>query len=115
IRFIAWVFSINQSKLSKFYLIFLYYFTIVTLGEPSKLLHQYGSLKLSELYFATGIQLVGACLWLGALTCNEQLFCSFTHVVPLISAKTAEFLANDVMATLERACKTDDLRLSLAN
>jgi len=81
----------------------------------SKLLNQYGSLKLSELYFATGIQLVGACFWLGALTCNDQLFCSFTHVVPLLSAKTAEFLANDVIATLERACKTEDLRLSMSN
>jgi hypothetical protein len=34
IPFIAWVGSINQSKLSKIYLIYLYYFNIVTLGEP---------------------------------------------------------------------------------
>ncbi|RUR86967.1 condensation domain-containing protein [Chlorogloeopsis fritschii PCC 9212] len=65
---------------------------------------KYGSLKLKELYFATGQHIVGTCFWLGVVTFHEHLFCTFAHVIPLVSVKTAEQFANSVMATIHKAC-----------
>ncbi len=76
---------------------------ISNLGQV-KFCKEYGLFKIKSLYFAPGIHLVGACLWLGLVTFNEQLFCSFAHVVPLVSTQTAELLANSVIATIEQAC-----------
>ncbi|MHC5938531.1 MAG: condensation domain-containing protein, partial [Nostoc sp.] len=64
----------------------------------------YGLFKIKSLYFAPGIHLVGSCLWLGLVTFNKQLFCSFAHVVPIVSTETAELLADSVIATMEQAC-----------
>jgi hypothetical protein len=63
----------------------------------------YGTFSLEELYFATGQHLVGACFWLGVLTFHNQMFCTFSHVVPLISKNTASKLADSVMMALQRA------------
>ena len=73
------------------------------------LLDKYGGFKLKELYFATGQHIVGACFWLGVVTCHKQLCCSFAHVVPLLSAKTAELLADSVIATMQKACVSESL------
>lgn len=59
--------------------------------------------RLKEFYFATGLQIVGTCFWLGAVTLNEQLNCTFTYVAPLMSKETAELLINNVITTLENA------------
>lgn len=79
------------------------------------LLDKYGDLKLKELYFATGQHVVGACFWLGVVTFHEQLCCSFAHVVPLLSAKTAELLADSVMVTIQKVCVSESLTFSLRN
>lgn len=60
----------------------------------------YGSIQLESFYFATGLSLVGACLWLGAVTVNQKLFCSFAYTDPLISMKTAEALADFAIKVL---------------
>lgn len=73
------------------------------------LLEKYGSFQLKELYFATGQHIVGACFWLGAVTFHEQLFCSFAHVVPVLSTKTAQLLADSVIATIEETCVSESL------
>ncbi|MEO0840403.1 MAG: condensation domain-containing protein [Cyanobacteria bacterium J06643_5] len=65
----------------------------------------YGELKLKELYFATGQHWIGGCFWLGAVTFHEQLFCTFSHVVPLVSSNTAELLLDSVINTLETGLK----------
>ncbi|MEM7712399.1 MAG: condensation domain-containing protein [Cyanobacteria bacterium P01_A01_bin.68] len=65
----------------------------------------YGELQLKELYFATGQHWVGGCFWLGVVTFHEQLFCTFSHVVPLVSSNTAELLVDSVIDTLETALK----------
>lgn len=65
---------------------------------------EYGRFKLKELYFATGQHLVGTCFWLGVLTFHEQLFCTFTHVIPLVSTKTAELFADSVLETIQKVC-----------
>ncbi|MDZ8226395.1 MULTISPECIES: condensation domain-containing protein [unclassified Nostoc] len=64
---------------------------------------KYGELKLKELYFATGQHLIGSSFWLGVVTIHEQLFCTFAHVVPLVSTKTAKLLADSVIANIEEA------------
>ncbi len=63
----------------------------------------YGKLKIKEIYFTVGQHLFGPCLWLGAVTFHEQLFCSFAHVTPLISSKTMNDFADGVVAILEKA------------
>lgn len=80
-----------------------------------KFLDNYGIFQLKEVYFNTGIHIIGSCFWLGVATVNEQLFCSFAHVVPLLSSKTAQFLANDVIDTLQKAHEIDDLRWSMSH
>jgi NRPS condensation-like uncharacterized protein len=64
----------------------------------------YGKLKLKELYFSAGQQIIGSCFWIGVVTFQGKLFCTFAHVFPLISDKTAEWFANSVMNTLHQAC-----------
>ncbi|MBD2020304.1 hypothetical protein H6F43_08910 [Leptolyngbya sp. FACHB-36] len=59
--------------------------------------------RLKEFYFATGQHIVGTCLWLGVVTLNNQMNCTFAHVEPLLSKKTAELLINNVIMTLENA------------
>jgi hypothetical protein len=58
-------------------------------------------LRLKELYFVTGLQLVGTCWWLGTVTFHQQVFCTFAYVTPLISATTAEALADGVLERLQ--------------
>jgi NRPS condensation-like uncharacterized protein len=63
----------------------------------------YGSIRLESFYFATGLSLVGTCFWLGAMTINQKLCCTFTYTNPLISTKTAEALADSVIKILSSA------------
>jgi NRPS condensation-like uncharacterized protein len=63
----------------------------------------YGSIRLESFYFATGLNLVGTCFWLGTVTINQKLFCTFTYTDPLISTKTAEVLADSVVKVLTSA------------
>jgi hypothetical protein len=67
-----------------------------------EILHDLGAMK--ELYFATGQHVIGASFWLGVVTFHEQLFCTFSHVVPLVSANTAELFADSVIDTIQKAC-----------
>jgi NRPS condensation-like uncharacterized protein len=60
-------------------------------------------LRLKEFYFVPGLQLVGACWWLGAVTFHQQLFCTFAYVTPIISSTTAEALADAVIGRLQQA------------
>ena len=62
----------------------------------------YGSIRLESFYFATGLNLVGTCFWLGTATINQKLFCTFTYTDPLISMRTAELLADSVINILSR-------------
>ena len=73
----------------------------------------YGELKLQELYFATGQHVVGGSFWLGVVTIHEELFCTFSHVVPLVSAKTAELLADSVMDNMQKACISETFTLGM--
>lgn len=60
----------------------------------------YGSIRLKSFYFTVGLNLVGTCFWLGVVTLNQKLCCTFTYTDPLISRKTAEALANSVVTVL---------------
>lgn len=64
---------------------------------------EYGSVRLESFYFATGLNLVGTCFWLGTVTINQKLFCTFTYTYPLIRMKTAEALADCVVQILTSA------------
>lgn len=68
----------------------------------------YGNLKIKELYFSTGQHIFGSCFWLGVVTFQEKLFCTFAHVFPLISDQTGEWFANCVIDTLYQACLPKD-------
>ncbi len=70
---------------------------------------KYGELKLKELYFATGQHWVGGSFWLGAVTFHEQLFCTFSHVVPLVSSKKAQLLADSFIDTIVQALNSEPL------
>jgi len=72
-------------------------------------LDKYGDFKLKELYFATGQHIIGSCFCLGVVTFHQQLFCRFTHVVPLVSTQTAELFADSVMDTMQKACTSPSL------
>ncbi len=63
----------------------------------------YGSIRLESFYFASGLNLVGTCFWLGTVTINQKLFCTFTYTNPLISMKMAEALADSVVQILTSA------------
>jgi hypothetical protein len=60
----------------------------------------YGSIQLESFYFAAGLSLIGTCLWLGAVTIDRKLCCTFTYTHPLISTKTAKSLVNSTIAIL---------------
>ena len=75
------------------------------------ILENYGKLKIKELYFSTGQHIFGSCFWLGVVTFQEKLFCTFAHVLPLISDQTAEWFANFVIDTLHQACLPRDFTL----
>ncbi len=62
----------------------------------------YGSIRLESFYFTVGLSLIGSCFWLGTTTINQKLCCTFTYVDPLVSAKTAEALADSVINILSR-------------
>ncbi|WP_293068011.1 hypothetical protein [Okeania sp. SIO2B3] len=67
------------------------------------LAESYGKLKIKEIYFIVGQHLFSPCLWLGAVTFHEQLFCSFAHVTPLINSQTMNDFADGVVGILEKA------------
>ncbi|WP_375479862.1 condensation domain-containing protein [uncultured Nostoc sp.] len=73
----------------------------------------YGELKLKELYFATGQHVIGGSFWLGVVTIHDQLFCTFAHVVPLVSSKTGELLADSVIANMQKACMSETFTLEM--
>ncbi|MBD2128312.1 hypothetical protein H6F97_18335 [Microcoleus sp. FACHB-1] len=76
---------------------------ISNLGQFN-ILDNYGDFQFKEFYFATGTHVVGDNFWLGVVTLHEQLFFTFTHVVPLVSANTAELFADSVIDTIRKAC-----------
>ena len=59
--------------------------------------------KLKEFYFATGLQIVGPCFWLGSVTIDGSMYCTFTYVSPLMKQSTAKLLADKVVRTLKEA------------
>jgi NRPS condensation-like uncharacterized protein len=63
----------------------------------------YGSIRLESFHFAVGLNLIGTCFWLGAVTVHQKLFCTFTYTDPLLSRKTAESLADSVITLLDSA------------
>lgn len=71
----------------------------------------YGKLKIKEIYFTVGQHIFGPCLWLGAVTFHQQLFCSFVHVTPLISSKAMNYFADNVVGVLEKASLYESLCL----
>ena len=75
------------------------------------LVKSYGELKIKEIYFTVGQHLFGPCLWLGAVTFHEQLFCTFAHVTPLISSKTMNDFADCVVTILEKVSLEKSLHL----
>ncbi|NER05790.1 MAG: condensation protein, partial [Okeania sp. SIO3C4] len=78
-----------------------------------KLCYKGDKLKIKELYFAIGQHLRGDCFWSGVVTFNDQLFCNFIYVEPLISKKTAQLLADNVIMLLETACINQNLTLAM--
>jgi NRPS condensation-like uncharacterized protein len=63
----------------------------------------YGSIQLESFHFATGQNLVGTCFWLGAVTVQQKLCCTFAYTEPLISMKTAKLLVDSVITILDSA------------
>ncbi|NET75550.1 condensation protein [Okeania hirsuta] len=78
-----------------------------------KLCYKGDKLKIKELYFAIGQHLRGDCFWSGVVTFNDQLFCNFIYVEPLISKKTAQLLADNVIMLLEKVCINQNLTLAM--
>lgn len=72
----------------------------------------YGKLKIKEIYFTAGQHIFGPCLWLGAVTFHQQLFCSFVHVTPLISSTTMNYFADNVVSIIEKASLYESLCLN---
>ena len=75
--------------------------------------HQADKLKVKELYLATPQHIGGDCFWLGVLTLNDQLFCNFIYVQPLISDGTAQLFADDVMTVIEKMCINQNSTLTM--
>jgi NRPS condensation-like uncharacterized protein len=75
--------------------------------------HQADKLKIKEFYFAFPQHISGDCFWLGALTLNEQLFCNFIYVQPVISDRTAQLFADDVMTVMEKVCINPNSTLTM--
>ncbi|WP_371357442.1 hypothetical protein [Hydrocoleum sp. CS-953] len=78
-----------------------------------KFTHKANQLKIKALYFATGQHIGGDCFWLGIVTLNDQLFCNFLYVEPLISKKTAELFAKNVIMLLEKVCINPNITLTI--
>ena len=76
---------------------------------------RYGDFEIKELYFAAGEHLIGAWFWLGAVTFHDQLFCTFAHVVPLVSVEVAKLFADSVMTTIQQACGEQSLIFSFSS
>jgi len=70
-----------------------------------------GNFKLKEFYFGLAQHLIGASFWLGTVTFQQQMFCSFTHVTPLLSPKTAEILVDSFIDTIKNACSSESFLL----
>lgn len=75
--------------------------------------HQADKLKVKKLYFATPHHISGDCFWLDVLTLNEQLFCNFIYVQPVISDRTAQLFADDVMIVIEKVCINQNSTLTM--
>jgi hypothetical protein len=88
---------------------------IFSISNRGKFKSQYkpDKLKIKELYFAIPQHIAGDCFWLGILTLNEQLFCNFIYVEPLISDKTAHLFADDVMTVIEKVCINQNSKLRM--
>jgi len=71
----------------------------------------HSNLKLKELYFSTGQHIIGSCFWLGVVTFQGKIFCTFAHVFPLISEQTAKWVANFVIDILHQVCLPRDFTL----
>jgi hypothetical protein len=74
---------------------------------------QADKLKVKELYFAFPQHISGDCFWLGVLTLNAQLFCNFIYVQPVISERTAQLFADDVMTVIEKVCINPNSTLTM--
>ncbi|MEG4516078.1 condensation domain-containing protein [Microcoleus sp. AT9b-C3] len=88
------------------------FFSISNTGK-FKFRYQAGKLKIKELYFAFPQHISGDCFWLGVLTLNEQLFCNFIYVQPVISERTAQLFADDVMTVIEKVCINQNSTLTM--
>ncbi|MEH1866516.1 MAG: condensation domain-containing protein [Nostoc sp.] len=88
---------------------------IFSISNRGKFKFRYKSdkLKVKELYFATPNHIGGDCFWLGVLTLNEQLFCNFIYVEPIISEKTAQLFADDVITVIEKVCINQNSTLTI--
>lgn len=75
--------------------------------------HQGHKLKVKELYFATPQHIGGDCFWLGVVTLNEQLFGNFIYVQPVISDRTAQLFADDMMTFIENVCINQNSTLTM--
>ena len=88
------------------------FFSISNRGK-FKFRYQADKLKIKELYFAFPQHISGDCFWLGVLTLNEQLFCNFIYVQPVISDRTAQLFADDVMTVIEKVCINPNSTLTM--
>jgi hypothetical protein len=68
-----------------------------------------GSVRLESFHFATGLNLVGTGFWLGAVTVDRKLFCTFAYIDPLISPNTAKSLVNSTIAILNNAASSPSI------
>ena len=64
---------------------------------------KYAGVRLESFHFATGQNIVGTCFWLGAVTVDRKLCCTFAYTDPLISLDTAKLLANAAISILNNA------------
>jgi NRPS condensation-like uncharacterized protein len=63
----------------------------------------YDSLTLNAIYFTTGIHWIGAGLWLGVATCQDQMTLSFAYASPVVSDATADLIIQQVLRSLKEA------------
>ena len=87
-------------------------FAISNIGK-FKFRYKADQLKIKELYFGSSQHIGGDCFWLGILTLDEQLFCNFIYVEPVISDKTAQLFADDVMTVIEKVCINQNSTLTM--
>jgi NRPS condensation-like uncharacterized protein len=65
----------------------------------------YGEISLKSVHFVGGIHGIGACLWLGVTTCEDEMACSFAYAYPLISHELALQISDAVLNMLLDACQ----------